>query len=58
MAENVDPLMILDYYKDWSSDKAPIMMILDSQSDFPSYIESEDQRKMAYLRKKYGKRAK
>ena len=44
----IDPKMILDYYKDWNSDNAPLMMFLDA-----SDLENEDERKMAYLRKKY-----
>jgi hypothetical protein len=43
-----DPKMILDYYKDWNSDSAPLMMFLDA-----SDLENEDDKKMAYLRKKY-----
>ena len=44
----IDPEMILDYYKDWNSDTAPLMMLLDT-----SDLENEDEKKMAYLRKKY-----
>jgi hypothetical protein len=44
----IDPKMILDYYKDWNSDNAPLMMFLDA-----SDLENEDEKKMAYLRKKY-----
>ena len=40
--------MILDYYKDWNSDNAPVMMFLEA-----SDLENEDDKKMAYLRKKY-----
>ena len=40
--------MILDYYKDWNSDNAPLLMFLDA-----SDLENEDDVKMAYLRKKY-----
>lgn len=50
--------MILDYYKDWDSDRAPLMMILDKSYDLPGAIESEDQKKMGYLRKKYNKLSK
>ena len=50
--------MILDYYKDWDSDKAPVMMFLDDYYDIPREIENEDQKKMGYLRKKYQKLSK
>jgi len=50
-----DPYMILDYYKDWDSDKAPVMMILDNSDDNPGKIESEDEKKLAYLWNKYQK---
>jgi hypothetical protein len=43
-----DPDMILDYYKDWNSDNAPLMMLLDA-----SDLENEDEKKMGYLRGKY-----
>ena len=43
-----DPDMILDYYKDWNSDNAPLMIFLET-----SDLENEDEKKMAYLRKKY-----
>ncbi|MFX0058280.1 MAG: hypothetical protein ACFE85_13015 [Candidatus Hodarchaeota archaeon] len=57
-AEKSDSEMILDYYKDWDSDKAPVMMFLDDYYDFPGEIEIEDQKKMGYLRKKYQKLSK
>ena len=57
-AENSDPNVILDYYKDWSSDNSPVMMVLDSYYEYPGAIESEDLTKMAYLRKKYQKSSK
>lgn len=47
-SRKVDPEMILDYYKDWNSDNAPVMMFLEA-----SDLENEDDKKMAYLRKKY-----
>jgi len=53
-----DPYMILDYYKDWDSDKTPVMMILDNSDDNPGKIESEDEKKLAYLRNKYQKSSK
>ena len=51
----IDPYMILDYYKDWDSDKTPVMMTLDNSDDNPGKIESEDEKKLAYLRNKYKK---
>jgi hypothetical protein len=47
-SRKIDPEMILDYYKDWNSDNAPLLMFLDA-----SDLENEDDVKMAYLRKKY-----
>jgi lysyl-tRNA synthetase class I len=51
----LDP--IVEYYKNWSSDVAPIMMSFDI-SEYPGKLESEDQKKMAYLRQKYKKLSK
>jgi hypothetical protein len=53
MAGKIEPEMILEYYKDWNSDNAPLMMMLDISDASPGIIESEDQKRMAYLRKKY-----
>ncbi len=53
MAGKIEPDMILEYYKDWNSDNAPLMMMLDISDAYPGVIESEDQIRMAYLRKKY-----
>ncbi|MBA7498858.1 hypothetical protein ES704_01596 [subsurface metagenome] len=53
MAEKIEPEMILEYYKDWNSDNAPVMMMLDISDAYPGIIESEDQKRIAYLRKKY-----
>ncbi|MBY9003764.1 MAG: hypothetical protein KGD73_07315 [Candidatus Lokiarchaeota archaeon] len=52
-ADRFDPNVILDYYKDWSSENSPVMMVLDNYYEYPGDIESEDLAKMAYLRKKY-----
>ena len=52
-ADNIDPDVIIDYYKDWSSENNPLMMVLDNYYEYPGAIEAEDQAKMAYLRKKY-----
>ncbi|GAG35781.1 unnamed protein product, partial [marine sediment metagenome] len=49
----IEPDMILEYYKDWNSDNSPLMMMLDISDASPGVIESEDQIRMAYLRKKY-----
>jgi len=53
MAGKIEPEMILEYYKDWNSDNAPLMMMIDVSDAYPGIIESEDQKRMAYLRKKY-----
>ncbi len=53
MAGKIEPDMILEYYKDWNSDDAPLMMMIDISDADPGIIESEDQKRMAYLRKKY-----
>ena len=55
LADKIDPESILEYYQDWNSDLAPIMMSFDLSDAYPGQIESEDQEKMAYLRKKYQK---
>lgn len=58
MAEENEPFMILDFYKDWDSDKSPSMMVIDSSINSPGEIESEDAKKMNYLRSKYKKQSK
>ena len=58
LANKIDPESILEYYQDWNSDLAPIMMSFDVSDAYPGQIESEDQKKMAYLRKKYQKLSK
>ena len=55
LADNRKSDPILEYYKDWSSDVAPIMMSFDISDAYPGKIESEDQKRMAYLRQKYKK---
>jgi len=52
--ENDESDMILEYYKDWDSESAPILMIDDLIGMIPEEIESEDQKKLGFLRKKYG----
>ncbi|MFX1411217.1 MAG: hypothetical protein ACFFA6_12780 [Promethearchaeota archaeon] len=54
----IDPYMILDYYKDWDSYNTPVMMTLDSLENQPGEIEAEDERRLAYLWKKYQKSSK
>ena len=58
LADKIDPESILEYYQDWNSDQAPIMMSFDISDAYPGQIESEDQEKMAYLRRKYQKLSK
>ena len=58
LADKIDSESILEYYQDWSSDLAPVMMSFDFSDAYPGQIESEDQQKMAYLRQKYKKLAK
>ena len=58
LADKIDPESILEYYQDWNSDLAPIMMSFDISDAYPGQIESEDQEKMAYLRRKYQKLSK
>ncbi len=55
LANKIGPESILEYYQDWNSDLAPIMMSFDISDAYPGQIESEDQEKMAYLRRKYQK---
>jgi len=55
-AENLDSKLILDYYKDWDSDRAPVMISLDYSDSSEGKIEGEDQRRMGYLRSKYSKK--
>ena len=55
LTEKIGPESILEYYQDWNSDLAPIMMSFDISDAYPGQTESEDQEKMAYLRKKYQK---
>ncbi len=53
MAGKIEPEMIIEYYKDWNSEDSPLMMMLDISDAYPGVIESEDQKRNAYLRKKY-----
>jgi len=58
LAEKIKSDPILEYYKDWSSDIAPVMMSFDILDAYPGKIESEDQKRIAYLRQKYQKLSK
>jgi len=48
--------LILDYYKDWDSYKAPIMMSLDVPNEFSESLEAEDEKRLKALRLKMKKR--
>lgn len=58
LADKQESDPIVEYYKNWSSDVAPIMMSFDISDAYPGKIESEDQKRMAYLRQKYKKLSK
>jgi hypothetical protein len=58
LADKQESDPIVEYYKNWSSDVAPIMMSFDISDAYPGRIESEDQKRMAYLRQKYKKLSK
>ncbi len=45
--------MILDYYKDWDSYNAPVLMMLNAPNEFSESLEAEESRKLEHLRKKY-----
>jgi hypothetical protein len=45
--------LILEYYKDWDSSKAPVLLIFDSSNDFTESIENVDEKKLVSLKKKY-----
>lgn len=48
--------LILDYYKDWDSYKAPVMMSLEVTNEFSESIEAEDDRRLKALRMKMRKK--
>jgi len=48
--------LILDYYKDWDSYKAPVMMSLDVPNEFSESLEAEDDRRLKALRMKMRKK--
>jgi len=47
--------LILDYYKDWDSEKTPIMLMLEGLDGSAENLQAVDERKLGYLRKKYKK---
>jgi hypothetical protein len=50
--------LIIDYYQEWDSSSAPVMMnidISDDSSEFSENIENLDEKKLGYLRNKYRK---
>lgn len=47
--------LILDYYKDWDSEKTPIMLMLEGLDGSAENLQAVDERKLWYLRKKYKK---
>ncbi|MFX1390911.1 MAG: hypothetical protein ACFE9Z_12675 [Promethearchaeota archaeon] len=47
--------LILDYYKDWDSYSAPVMLLLNTPNEFSESLEAEDSIKLDNLRKKYQK---
>ncbi|MFW9878093.1 MAG: hypothetical protein ACFFG0_33855 [Candidatus Thorarchaeota archaeon] len=47
--------LILDYYKDWDSEKTPVMMMFKGLDGSSESLQAEDEKKIRYLRKKYSK---
>ncbi|MFX1566727.1 MAG: hypothetical protein ACFFCV_00010 [Promethearchaeota archaeon] len=57
MAKGSDKMdLILDYYKDWDSYNAPVMMSLEVPNEFSESLEAEDEKRMKALRAKMRKR--
>lgn len=52
-SDNMD--LILDYYKDWDSEKTPVMLMLEGLDGSAETLQASDQKKLGYLRKKYKK---
>ena len=48
--------LILDYYKDWDSYNAPVMMSLDVPNEFSESLEAQDEKKLGALRLKMRKK--
>ena len=47
--------LILDYYKDWDSESAPLMMMFEGLDGFAESLQAKDEKRLGYLRKKYTK---
>ena len=47
--------LILDYYKDWDSERTPVMMALEGLDGSAESLQAQDAKKLGYLRKKYSK---
>jgi len=45
--------LILDYYKDWDSSTAPVLLVFESPNEFTESIENVDERKLGHLKRKY-----
>ncbi|NVM36419.1 MAG: hypothetical protein HWN81_12545 [Candidatus Lokiarchaeota archaeon] len=57
MEEESDKMdLILDYYKDWDSYNAPVMMSLDVPNEFSESLEAEDEKRLKALRLKMRKK--
>ncbi|MCK4371089.1 MAG: hypothetical protein KAW03_08475 [Candidatus Lokiarchaeota archaeon] len=57
MEKELDKMdLILDYYKDWDSYKAPVMMSLEVSNEFSESLEAEDDRRLKVLRMKMRKK--
>ena len=57
MAKGSDKMdLILDYYKDWDSYNAPVMMPFDMPNEFSESLEAEDEKRMKILRSKMRKK--
>ncbi|TKJ23623.1 MAG: hypothetical protein CEE43_02885 [Promethearchaeota archaeon Loki_b32] len=57
MEEESDKMdLILDYYKDWDSHKAPVMMSLEVTNELSESLEAEDDRRLKALRIKMRKK--
>ncbi|MFX1281760.1 MAG: hypothetical protein ACFFA3_20595 [Promethearchaeota archaeon] len=48
----------MDYYKDWDSEKTPVMMMLKGLDGSAETLQAEEEKKLGYLRKKYNKSSK
>ncbi len=48
--------LILDYYKDWDSYTAPVMISLKVPNEFSESLEAEDEKRLKALRIKMSKK--